>query len=54
VIARGEVVADKGRFGLRIVHLVGEDGQELPSASEAEAPAEAPAADVAASAADAG
>jgi flagellar motor switch protein FliN/FliY len=54
VIARGEVVADKGRFGLRIVHLVGEDGQELSSASEPETPAEAPAADAAASAADAG
>lgn len=32
VIARGEVVADKGRFALRIVHLVGEDGQDVPSA----------------------
>lgn len=30
VIARGEVVADKGRFALRIVNLVGEDGQDLP------------------------
>lgn len=46
VIARGEVVAEKGRFALRIVHLVGEDGQEVPappSASEA-APASEPAA----------
>jgi flagellar motor switch protein FliN len=33
VIARGEVVADKGRFALRIVSLVGEDGQELPPAA---------------------
>jgi flagellar motor switch protein FliN/FliY len=32
VIARGEVVAEKGRFALRIVHLVGEDGQEVQSA----------------------
>jgi flagellar motor switch protein FliN/FliY len=31
VIARGEVVADKGRFALRIVTLVGEDGQDLPT-----------------------
>ena len=30
VIARGEVVADKGRFALRIVALVGEDGQDVP------------------------
>jgi flagellar motor switch protein FliN/FliY len=30
VIARGEVVADKGRFALRIVSLVGEEGQEVP------------------------
>lgn len=30
VIARGEVVADKGRFALRIVTLVGEDGQDVP------------------------
>ena len=29
VIARGEVVAEKGRFGLRIVSLVGEDGQDV-------------------------
>jgi len=32
VIARGEVVAEKGRFGLRIVSLVGEDGQDGPPA----------------------
>ncbi|MFO6446338.1 FliM/FliN family flagellar motor switch protein [Erythrobacter sp. NE805] len=32
VIARGEVVADKGRFALRIVSLVGEDGQDVPPA----------------------
>lgn len=31
VIARGEVVADKGRFGLRIVSLVGEDGEDTPA-----------------------
>ncbi|HSF11852.1 MAG TPA: FliM/FliN family flagellar motor switch protein [Erythrobacter sp.] len=30
VIARGEVVADKGRFALRIVNLVGEDGHDVP------------------------
>lgn len=42
VIARGEVVADKGRFALRIVTLVGEDGQDI-----APAPAPAPAADAA-------
>jgi flagellar motor switch protein FliN/FliY len=29
VIARGEVVAEKGRFALRIVHLVGADRQEV-------------------------
>ena len=39
VIARGEVVAEKGRFALRIVHLVGEDGQDVPHAAPvAEAP----------------
>jgi len=32
VIARGEVVAEKGRFGLRIVSLVGEDGQDVSPA----------------------
>lgn len=31
VIARGEVVAEKGRFALRIVSLVGEDGQDVPA-----------------------
>ncbi len=30
VIARGEVVAEKGRFALRIVSLVGEEGQDVP------------------------
>ena len=30
VIARGEVVADKGRFALRIAALVGEDGKDVP------------------------
>lgn len=41
VIARGEVVAEKGRFALRIVSLVGEDGQDMPpppSAAGVEAP----------------
>ncbi|MFN4020601.1 MAG: FliM/FliN family flagellar motor switch protein [Erythrobacter sp.] len=42
VIARGEVVAEKGRFALRIVHLVGEDGQEVPAPAPAFAPAPAP------------
>ncbi len=32
VIARGEVVAERGRFALRIVSLVGEDGQDVPPA----------------------
>lgn len=44
VIARGEVVADKGRFGLRIVTLVGEDGTDAPpplSASASAAPSAA-------------
>ncbi len=41
VIARGEVVADKGRFALRIVNLVGEDGQDVPPPpSTADAPAD--------------
>jgi flagellar motor switch protein FliN/FliY len=31
VIARGEVVAEKGRFALRIVSLVGEDGKDVPA-----------------------
>lgn len=52
VIARGEVVAEKGRFALRIVHLVGEDGQDVPPTSAPDAAADAPA-DPAASAADA-
>ena len=30
VIARGEVVAEKGRFALRIVSLIGEEGQDMP------------------------
>ena len=42
-VARGEVVAEKGRFGLRIVSLVGEDGQDVPPA-----PAPAPQTDVSA------
>jgi flagellar motor switch protein FliN/FliY len=29
VIARGEVVAERGRFALRIVTLVGEDGRDM-------------------------
>jgi flagellar motor switch protein FliN/FliY len=41
VIARGEVVADKGRFALRIVSLVGEDGQDVPPTPGAAAPAPA-------------
>jgi len=38
VIARGEVVAEKGRFALRIVSLLGEEGEELPPADESAAP----------------
>ncbi|ASJ90141.1 FliM/FliN family flagellar motor switch protein [Porphyrobacter sp. CACIAM 03H1] len=38
VIARGEVVAEKGRFALRIVSLLGEEGEELPPARESAAP----------------
>lgn len=38
VIARGEVVADKGRFALRIVSLVGEEGQDVPPPPAAETP----------------
>ncbi len=34
VIARGEVVAEKGRFALRIVCLVGEDGKDVPPSGE--------------------
>lgn len=30
VIARGEVVAEDGRFALRIVSLAGEDGEDVP------------------------
>jgi flagellar motor switch protein FliN len=52
VIARGEVVADKGRFALRIVSLVGEDGQDMAPVGPA-APAPAPAAPVPAAAAPA-
>jgi flagellar motor switch protein FliN/FliY len=37
VIARGEVVAEKGRFALRIVSLVGEDGQDVPPSGGASA-----------------
>jgi len=51
VIARGEVVAEKGRFALRIVSLVGEDGQDVPATPAP--PASAPA-DPAVSAADVG
>ncbi len=43
VIARGEVVAEKGRFALRIVSLVGEEGQDLPPPQMAQAEAFAPA-----------
>ena len=39
VIARGEVVAERGRFALRIVSLVGEDGKDVPPAPGAPAPA---------------
>jgi flagellar motor switch protein FliN/FliY len=39
VIARGEVVAEKGRFALRIVTLVGEDGQDVPPPPGSPAPA---------------
>lgn len=31
VIARGEVIAEDGRFALRIVSLAGEDGEEMSS-----------------------
>lgn len=44
VIARGEVVAEKGRFALRIVSLVGEDGHDmtpLPAMTGAARPAPA-------------
>jgi flagellar motor switch protein FliN/FliY len=52
VIARGEVVADKGRFALRIVALVGEDGQDVPPPPSAAAATDA-SADSAVGAADA-
>ena len=43
VIARGEVVADKGKFALRIVSLVGEDGADVaPPPGVGSAPAAAP------------
>ena len=41
VIARGEVVAEKGRFAFRIVSLVGEDGQDVPPSGEVAAPVHA-------------
>lgn len=40
VIARGEVVAEKGRFALRIVSLVGEEGQDVPPPAAAAASAD--------------
>lgn len=44
VIARGEVIAEEGRFALRIVALAGEDGEELsPSAGISAAAASDPA-----------
>lgn len=42
VIARGEVVAERGRFALRIVSLVGEDGQAVPPTGGAAAHAPEP------------
>ena len=39
VIARGEVVAEKGRFALRIVSVVGEDGKDIPATGGAGSPA---------------
>lgn len=45
VIARGEVVAERGRFALRIVSLVGEDGQDAPASGGAAARAHEPQAD---------
>jgi flagellar motor switch protein FliN/FliY len=39
VIARGEVVAEKGRFALRIVCLVGEDGKDVPPVADPSFPA---------------
>jgi flagellar motor switch protein FliN/FliY len=35
VIARGEVVAENGRFALRIVTLAGEGGEDLPPSPNA-------------------
>ncbi|KPP92586.1 flagellar motor switch protein FliN [Erythrobacter sp. HL-111] len=35
VIARGEVVAEDGRFALRIVSLAGEEGDEAPPEPDA-------------------
>lgn len=49
VIARGEVIAEDGRFALRIVSLAGDDGEDLPPA-----PANGEAADVAAGGGTAG
>ncbi|RNJ62576.1 MAG: flagellar motor switch protein FliN [Porphyrobacter sp. IPPAS B-1204] len=46
VIARGEVVAERGRFALRIVSLVGEDGQDVPAPAGAGARAPEPQADI--------
>jgi flagellar motor switch protein FliN len=43
VIARGEVVAEKGRFALRIVCLVGEDGKDVRPSGEVLAPVGDPA-----------
>jgi len=43
VIARGEVVAEKGRFALRIVCLVGEDVKDVPTSGEGLAPVREPA-----------
>jgi len=44
VIARGEVVAQDGRFALRIVNLVGEDGEEASAKPiNGDAPADVPA-----------
>jgi len=37
VIARGEVVAENGRFALRIVSLAGEEGEDLPASPGAPA-----------------
>ena len=55
VIARGEVVAEKGRFALRIVNLVGDDGQDVPAAAAAGETQPAPVpADPAVNAADIG